>query len=127
MGSTIQAEGGFEKWPRCDISVDSFTYLGSTIQAEGGFEKWPRCDISVDSFTYLGSTIQAEGGFEKDVTNRIGAGWNKFREMSGVTCDKKVPEVLNTKIYETAIRPTMIHGGDCWATRKCEQNPMNTT
>ncbi len=43
---------------------------------------------AVDSLSYLGSTIQAEGGCEKDVKNRIRAGWNIWREMSGVICDK---------------------------------------
>ena len=47
--------------------------------------------------------------------------------MSGVICDKKVPEVLNNKIYKIAIRPAMTRGGECWTLRKCEQNQMNTT
>ena len=64
----------------------------------------------VDSFKYLGSTLQAEGGCEKDVTSRIQSGWNRWREMSGVICDKKVPEALKYKIYKTAIRPAMTYG-----------------
>ena len=76
---------------------------------------------TVDSFSYLASTIQAEGGCEKDVTNVINAGWNRWREMSGVICDKKVPEVLKNKIYKTAIRLAMTYGGECWAIRQCEQ------
>ena len=48
---------------------------------------------TVDSLNYLGSTMQAEGGCEKDVTNRIRAGRNRCGDMSGVICDKKVPEV----------------------------------
>ena len=47
---------------------------------------------TVDSFSYLGSAIQSEVGCEQAVTNRIKAGWNRWREMSGVICDKKVPE-----------------------------------
>ena len=33
--------------------------------------------------------------------------------MSGVICDKKVPEALKNKIYKTAIRPAMTYGGEC--------------
>ena len=57
---------------------------------------------TVDSFSYLGSTIQTEGGCGKDVTNRVRAGWNRWREMSGVICDKNVPEVLTNKIYKNS-------------------------
>ena len=63
---------------------------------------------------------------KKDANNSIRAGWNGWREMSAVICDKKVPEVLKNKIYKTAIRPAMTYGGECWAVRKCEQNLMNT-
>ena len=65
----------------------------------------------------MGSTIQAEGGCDKDVTNIIRAGWNRWREMSCVICDKKVPEGLKNKIYKTAIRSAMTYGGECWAIR----------
>ena len=60
------------------------------------------------------------------MTNRIIPGWNRWREMSGVICDKKVPEILKNKIYKTAITPAMTYGGECWAIIKCEQNQMNT-
>ena len=42
--------------------------------------------------------------------------------MSGVICDKKVPEVLRNKIYETVVRPAMTCGGKYRAVMKCEQN-----
>ena len=82
---------------------------------------------TVDSFNVFGSTIQAERGCEKDVTNMIRAGWNRWREMFGVVCDKKAPEVLKYNIYKTAIRPAMTYCGECCAIRKCGQNQMNTT
>ncbi|KAF3677843.1 Tubulin-folding cofactor B [Capsicum annuum] len=44
-----------------------------------------------DSFRYLGSMIQGNDEIDEDVSNRIGAGWMKWRLASGVLCDKKVP------------------------------------
>ena len=61
------------------------------------------------------------------MTNRIRAGWNRWRETSGVICDKKVTQVLNNKIYKTAIIPAMTFDEGCWAIRQCEQKQLNTT
>ena len=47
--------------------------------------------------------------------------------MSGVICDKKVPEALKNKIYETAIIPAMTYGEECWPIRKSDQRRINTT
>ena len=56
------------------------------------------------------------------VTNAktVRAGWNnvRWREISGIICDKKVPDVLKHNIYKTAIRPAMTYGGEYWAIRK---------
>ena len=62
------------------------------------------------------------------MTNRITAGWNIWREMSGVICDKNVPEVLKNNIYKTAIRPVMIIWWGMLGNKKMyEQNQPNTT
>ncbi|PHT45695.1 Syntaxin-81 [Capsicum baccatum] len=37
--------------------------------------------------------MQGNGEIDEDVTNRIGAGWMKWRLASGVLCDKKVAEM----------------------------------
>jgi hypothetical protein len=41
----------------------------------------------------------------------------KWRQASGVLCDKKVQNKLKVKFYMTAIRPTMMYGAECWATK----------
>ena len=46
---------------------------------------------TVQSFKYLGSTIDRRGGASKDVDNRVAKAWSKWRELSGVICDKKIP------------------------------------
>ncbi|XP_065315376.1 uncharacterized protein LOC135924252 [Gordionus sp. m RMFG-2023] len=45
----------------------------------------------VDRFTYLGSMLQQEGGCAKEFNARIQKGWLKWRSISGVMCDKKMP------------------------------------
>ena len=46
---------------------------------------------SKDTFRYLGSMLQRDGDIDDDVSHRIKAGWMKWRQASGVLCDKRVP------------------------------------
>ena len=59
----------------------------------------------VNKFKYLGVTISEEGGSEEAVRARVSAAWCKWRDLSGVIGDKKMPRKLKTKIYMTVIRP----------------------
>ncbi|PIO70999.1 hypothetical protein TELCIR_07122 [Teladorsagia circumcincta] len=34
--------------------------------------------------------------------------------MTGVLCDKKIPERLKSKIYRTVVRTVAIYGAECW-------------
>jgi hypothetical protein len=61
-----------------------------------------------DTFRYLGSMLQSEGEIDEDVNHRIRAGWVKWRQTSGVLCDKKVPNKLKDKFYRTVIRSAML-------------------
>ena len=56
-------------------------------------------------FKYLGTTIHQEGGCKKEIELRISKAWNKWEELSGVLCDRKMPAHLKVLIYKTAIRP----------------------
>ncbi|PVH32444.1 hypothetical protein PAHAL_9G397800 [Panicum hallii] len=64
------------------------------------------------TFWYLGSMLQKDGDIDEDVRHRISAGWLKWRQASGVLCDKKVPQRLKGKFYRTAIRPAMLYGAE---------------
>ena len=81
---------------------------------------------NVTTFQYLGSMFDAEGGTTTDCKNRVQLAWNKWREETGVICDKKVPVKLKHKIYKTVIRPTMTYGAECWTMKKDEML-MNKT
>ena len=62
---------------------------------------------TVTSFKYLGSLSTSEEGSQADVNNRIRIGWMKWKEVSGVMCDRKMPVKLKDKVFKTIIRPAM--------------------
>ena len=82
---------------------------------------------NVTTFKYLGSMFDTEGGTTTDCKNRVRLAWNKWREVTGVICDKKVPVKLKHKIYKTVIRPTMTYGAECWTMKKKDEMLMNKT
>ena len=43
----------------------------------------------------------------REVKKRVQAGWNGWRRMSGVICDRRVPARVNGKVYNVAVRPAM--------------------
>ena len=81
---------------------------------------------TVTSFKYLGSLFTSEGGSQADVNNRIRIGWMKWKEVSGVMCDRKMPVELKDKVFKTIIRPAMTYGSECWAVKKKDENKLNS-
>ena len=45
----------------------------------------------IKEFKYLGSTVEESGSCEREVKRRVQAGWNGWRKVSGVICDKRLP------------------------------------
>ena len=62
--------------------------------------------------------LQRDRDIDEDVSHRTKAGWMKWRQASGVLCDKKVPQKLKGKFYMTTIRTTMLYGAECWPTKR---------
>ena len=81
----------------------------------------------VDKFKYLGITMSANGGSEEAVRARVSAAWTKWRELSGVFFDKKMPRRLKIKLYLTVIRPVLLYGAECWTVTKKEEQILETT
>jgi hypothetical protein len=69
-------------------------------------------------FDIWGSMLQKDGDIDEDVNHLIKAGWMKWRQASGILCDKRVPQKLKGEFYRTAIRPAMLYGAECWLTKR---------
>ena len=73
-------------------------------------------------FKYLGSIISSDGDTLPDARARVNAAWMKWRQVTGVLCDRQMPIRLKAKIYKTVVRPVTLYGSECWpATSRHEQ------
>ena len=61
-------------------------------------------------FKYLGSTLQSDGEMSTEINKRTQCGWNNWRKMSGVLCDKRVPPHVKGKIHKMIVQPAMLYG-----------------
>ena len=78
----------------------------------------------VKEFKYLGSTVQESGGYEREVKKRVQAGWNGWRKVSGVICDKRLPARVKRKVYNSVVRPAMVYGFETVAVTKKQVEEM---
>ena len=78
----------------------------------------------VKEFKYLGSTVQESGGCEREVKKRVQAGWNGWRRVSGVICDKRLPARVKGKVYSSVVRPAMVYGLETVAVTKKQVEEM---
>ena len=78
----------------------------------------------VKEFKYLGSTVQESGGCEREVKKRVQAGWNGWRKVSGVICDKRLPARVKGKVYSSVVRPAMVYGLETIAVTKKQAEEM---
>ena len=90
-------------------------------------KKWPKCKIRGRYKKYIGSVIAEEGGTEKPVRQRIKDGWQKWKEGSGVTLDKRIPLKLRMKIYKRVLRTLLLYGAETWALRKKQEGIWGRT
>ena len=76
-------------------------------------------------FKYLGSMITITADCEKDVESRIGKAWNKWKSLTGVMCDKKMPAWLKGKVYKVMIRPVMTYASETWAIKTKQEKKLD--
>ena len=77
----------------------------------------------VKEFKYLGSTVQESGSCEREV-KRVQAGWNRWRRVSGVICNRRLPARVKGKVYSSVVRPAMVYGLETVAVTKKQVKEM---
>ncbi|KAK3569126.1 hypothetical protein QTP86_024493 [Hemibagrus guttatus] len=78
----------------------------------------------VQEFKYLGSTVQSNGECGKEVKKRVQAGWNGWRKVSGVLCERKISARIKGKVYRTVVRPAMLYGLETVSLRKRQESEL---
>ncbi|KAK3508820.1 hypothetical protein QTP70_009611 [Hemibagrus guttatus] len=78
----------------------------------------------VQEFKYLGSTVQSSGECGKEVKKRVQAGWNGWRKVSGVLCDRKISARIKGKVYRTVVRAAMLYGLETVSLRKRQESEL---
>ncbi|KAK3511538.1 hypothetical protein QTP70_009333 [Hemibagrus guttatus] len=75
----------------------------------------------VQEFKYLGSTVQNNGECGKEVKKRVQAGWNGWRKVWGVLCDRKISVRIKGKVYRTV---AMLYGLETVSLRKRQESEL---
>ena len=78
----------------------------------------------VKEFKYLGSTVQESGSCERKVKKRVQAGWNGWRRVSGIICDRRLPARVKGKVYSSVVRTAMVYGLETVAVTKKQVKEM---
>ena len=78
----------------------------------------------VKEFKYLGSTVQESDGCERAAKRRVQAGWNRWRRVSGVICDRRLPARVKGKVYSSVVRPAKVYGLETLAVTKKQVKEM---
>ena len=78
----------------------------------------------VKEFKYLGSTVQESGSCEREVKNRVQAGWNGWRKVSRIICDRTLPAIVKGKVYSSVVRRAMVYGLETVAVTKKQVEEM---
>ena len=55
------------------------------------------------------------------------AAWAKWRDLSSVINDKRMPRRLKTKLYSTIIRPVLLYGAEVWTMGRKEERLLEAT
>ena len=98
------------------------TYMCVNKRQDNGTVRMQGEDVAkVDDFKYLGSTVQSNGECGREVKKRVQAGWNGWRRMPAVICDRQIPARVEGKVPKIAVRIAMVYGLETVALTKRQE------
>ena len=61
------------------------------------------------------------GDLDAEMTHRIQSGWNNWKRVSGILCNRGIRLRVNDgEVYKTVVRPAMMYGAETWAVMKAQ-------
>ncbi|KAK3545691.1 hypothetical protein QTP70_010893 [Hemibagrus guttatus] len=95
--------------------------IESREQVKENLERWR---FALERRGMKVSHIQSNGECGKEVKKRVQAGWNGWRKVSGVLCDRKISARIKGKVYRTVVRPAMLYGLETVSLRKRQESEL---
>ncbi|KAK3571578.1 hypothetical protein QTP86_014149 [Hemibagrus guttatus] len=128
--SREQVEENLERWRFAlerrgmKVSRSKTEYMCVNEREGSGTVRLQGEEVKVQEFKYLGSTVQSNGECGKEVKKQVQAGWNGWRKVSGVLCDRKISVRIKGKVYRTVVRPAMLYGLETVSLRKRQESEL---
>uniref|UniRef100_W5MA04 ribonuclease H n=1 Tax=Lepisosteus oculatus TaxID=7918 RepID=W5MA04_LEPOC len=107
------------------LNIQKTEYLECGDQTDGTIAAGGVQLNKVTQFKYLGSCVNSDCATLQDAKTRVSAAWMKWRQVTGVLCDKKIPLRLKSKVYRSVVRPVALYGTECWPTTKKHEQALH--
>ena len=60
-----------------------------------------------------------------EMTHRIQSGWQNWKRVLGILCDRRIRLRVKRKVYKTVVRPAMMYGAETWAVKKAQEKKLD--
>ena len=78
-----------------------------------------------NTFKYLGATLAENGDLDAEMTHRIQSGWQNWKRVSGILCDRRIRLRVKGEVYKTVVRRAMMYGAETWAVKKAQEKKLD--
>ena len=71
------------------------------------------------------SFFAENGDLDAEMTHRIQSGWQHWKRVSGILCDRRISLRVKGKVFHTVVRPAMMYGAETWAVKKAQEKKLD--